>query len=500
MDSQPKSNTRLIAAVKRVCRLCILVLSILMTVVLLHGLKARTMPELKPWHRVTLSEEFTRRLDTSDMTFEAYQQLEDRLFKELDQKVTSKTVPAKKEQYNRYHAGSLSSPNRFTQNWNRSYELVPDDIEGGILLIHGLTDSPYSMRSLAETFYAANYYVLCLRMPGHGTVPAALTDISWKDWLSAARVGFRHVRAKVGDSNPLLLAGYSNGGAVSLLYTLESLQAEDMATPDRVILLSPAIGITEFARAAYWLKLASVLPGFEKAKWDKVFPEYDPFKYNSFPLNAATQSYALAKVVQKRINRMQADGSLSKLPAVITFQSVVDSTVIAKHILAKFYDKLSPGGHQVIGFGTNQNVFIENFLKTAAVDSLTTHRVNDKLPYTLTLITNSHRESQEVIARTKEAGQTQWYDTPLNASWPGGIYSLSHVALPFPMDDSLYGLKPATDPNDHVQLGQVYARGEKNALRIPEANLMRLRCNPFWDYLQARINAVIEDCRGDFKR
>jgi alpha-beta hydrolase superfamily lysophospholipase len=375
---------------------------------------------------------------------------------------------------------------------------VPAQIEGGVLLIHGLTDSPYSMKSLAEIFYAANFYVLSLRMPGHGTIPAALNGVSWKDWLAAARVGARHVHEKAGEDKPFFMAGYSNGAAVSLLYTLDSLKNKDMVSPDHVFLLSPAIGISELARMAYWLKFASILPGFEKAKWQSVFPEYDPFKYNSFPLNAATQSYTLSKVIQKRIDKMKADGSLSRLPAVTTFQSVVDSTVIAKDVLAAFYDKLSPGGHEVIAFGTNQNVFLENFLKTPPIESLSTRGVHDKLSYTLTLITND-RESQEVIARTKEANKTEWHDTPLNVSWPESVYSLSHVALPFPMDDGLYGLHPVSDSNDHIQLGNVYLRGEKHALRISESNLMRFRCNPFWDYVKIRVNDVIRDSKGDLQ-
>jgi pimeloyl-ACP methyl ester carboxylesterase len=118
---------------------------------------------------------------------------------------------SKQDKYNRYARSSLSCTDRFSQNWNRSFELVPDRIEGGILLIHGLTDSPYSMKDLAELFYKDNFYVLALRMPGHGTVPAGLTDVSWKDWMAALKIGVAHVRQKAGSDHPFYLAGYSNG-------------------------------------------------------------------------------------------------------------------------------------------------------------------------------------------------------------------------------------------------------------------------------------------------
>jgi alpha-beta hydrolase superfamily lysophospholipase len=50
-----------------------------------------------------------------------------------------------------------------------------------VLLLHGLTDSPYSMRALAELFAARGWYVVGLRLPGHGTAPAALTRVTWQD-------------------------------------------------------------------------------------------------------------------------------------------------------------------------------------------------------------------------------------------------------------------------------------------------------------------------------
>ena len=68
---------------------------------------------------------------------------------------------------------------------------------GGALLIHGLTDSPYTMRAVGETLKASGYYGLALRMPGHGTVPAALTTAVWEDWLAAVRVGVCHVLERI---------------------------------------------------------------------------------------------------------------------------------------------------------------------------------------------------------------------------------------------------------------------------------------------------------------
>ena len=54
----------------------------------------------------------------------------------------------------------------------------PPEIRGGALLLHGLTDSPYSLRHVAELLAQQGYYALGLRLPGHGTFPAAIARLA----------------------------------------------------------------------------------------------------------------------------------------------------------------------------------------------------------------------------------------------------------------------------------------------------------------------------------
>lgn len=481
-------------AIRILLRTSLAVFIVFLTILLVRAFDTRGLPDLQVWHKVKLSNEFDRRQYGREITFEQYGDIEDKLFAELDKKVFSEMDSSGKDKYNRYTRSSLSCPDRFAQNWNRSFELVPERIEAGVLLIHGLTDSPYSMKTLAELFHEANFYVLVLRMPGHGTVPAALTNVSLEDWMATVKMGVRHVKQKAGD-HPFYIAGYSNGGALSLLYTLESLESNDLACPDRVFLFSPAIGITKFAAMARWLKITSLVPYFEKSKWSTVSPEYDPFKYTSFPLNAAEQSYRLSRKTQKSILGHHAKGTLSKVPAIMTFQSAVDSTVLEADVV-RFYDKLSPNGHELILFDTNRKASLQNFLKTPSLYSIKESMISEKLGYRLDIITNKNPDSEQVVVRTKDENTNIFNEVPLNMSWPDGIYSLSHLAIPFPMDDPLYGINPLKTPRSHIQLGNIYVRGERNVLRIPEQDLMRLRCNPFWDYIESRIKkAIFEDNR-----
>ena len=52
----------------------------------------------------------------------------------------------------------------------------------GVLLTHGLTDSPYFMRYLASFFQENGFRVMALLLPGHGTQPGDLLEVRWQDW------------------------------------------------------------------------------------------------------------------------------------------------------------------------------------------------------------------------------------------------------------------------------------------------------------------------------
>ena len=233
-----------------------------------------------------------------------------------------------------------------------------------------------------------------------------------------------------------------------------------------------------------------LLPYFEKSKWTSISPEYDPFKYTSFPLNAAEQSYRLSRKLKQSILDHQAKGTLAKLPPVMTFQSAVDSTVIVGDLL-EFYETLPRNGHELIVFDTNQKSSLRAFMKTPPLGFFDESRRSEQLGYSLAIITNKNPDSAEVVARTKDEYTTTFQEIPLNLSWPDGVYSLSHLAILFPLDHPLYGINPARASQEHVQLGNISLRGERNVLRISAQDLMRLRCNPFLDYVESRVRKAI---------
>ena len=87
---------------------------------------------------------------------------------------------------------------------------------GVVVLVHGLTDSPYSMRSLAELYRQHGFIAIVPRMPGHGTVPAGLTREGRKEWKAAVEMAMAEARRRAGGRLPVHLVGYSNGGALAI--------------------------------------------------------------------------------------------------------------------------------------------------------------------------------------------------------------------------------------------------------------------------------------------
>ena len=173
-----------------------------------------------------------------------------------------KLDPEERIPVNRYFDGSPIYPGHFSQDWNRSYMLEPDGPPvGAVVFLHGLTDSPYSLRHIARRYREHGYVSIAMRLPGHGTVPAALTDVEWEDWLAATRLAVREARKRIGPSAPLHLVGFSNGGALALMYALEALDNNELTRPDRIVLISPMVGITSFARFAGLAGLPAIIPG-----------------------------------------------------------------------------------------------------------------------------------------------------------------------------------------------------------------------------------------------
>jgi alpha-beta hydrolase superfamily lysophospholipase len=441
---------------------------------------------MEPWHKERLTEEFTADMTDEIQTFDDYRKLEDRLFAQLEKKVYARIPTGPEYALVRYSAGSAADPQPRRPNWNRSFEFTTDQPIGGVLLLHGMSDSPYSLRVLGETLKQRNYWVIGLRLPGHGTAPSGLKYIHWQDMAAAVRLGMVHLASKL-EKKPIHIVGYSNGSPLALNYTLEALQNDDLPVPASLVLISPSIGLHPAAALAKWKRRLSVLPGLEQMAWLSVIPEFDPYKYNSFATNAGEQVHSLTRSVARRVAaRTQSDAG-PILPPTLVFKSTVDATVSVDAVVDRLLKNLKPNRHELVLFDINRFA-AKSSLLVADPAPFTARLTADKsLPFGLTLVTNANRDSRAVVAHHKPPFSTKASKAePLHLAWPRSVISLSHVALPFAPDDPLYGQGPPA-AEDALFLGQMAIQGERDLLKIPYSFLLRIRYNPFYVFLETRV-------------
>ena len=480
-------------AIKRsVKRVLIGVLVIGVALLALRSYRALGGPALQPWHTFVPAELHASDLDRSDWA--RYIAQEGAIFESVRTEVSQKLEPGERAPINRYFEDSPIYPAHFAQDWNRSYVMEPDGKPiGVVVLLHGLTDSPYSLRHIAKLYRDRGYVTIGVRLPGHGTVPAGLTDVRWEDWSAATRLAIREARRRVPAPQPLHLIGFSNGGALAMKYALDSIEDPKLPRADRIVLIAPMIGITRFARFAGLAGLPAVLPPFANAAWLSIVPEFNPFKYNSFPVNGARQSYRLTDALQGQIERLARAGQLGTVPPVLTFQSVIDFTVSTPAILSALYSFLPDNGSEIVLFDVNRTVKFGPLLRPVAYVALERLTPTSPQTYRFTAIENASDKTDATIERSIAPGQLQAKDRPLNLPYPSGIFSLSHLAIPIPMDDPLYGAAPdlTVQAEFGFSLGAMGARGERGTLIVDQDFLTRLSSNPFFPYLLERVDEGI---------
>ena len=304
-------------------------------------------PQLGPWHSENLTEEFTAAKAEEIRTFEDYRRLEDTLFQELDEKVYAQTQTGPEFALARYSAGSTADPRDNAPNWNRSFEMPAEEAVGGVLLLHGMTDAPYTLRTLGKALNARGYWVVGLRLPGHGTAPSGLKTVTWRDMAAAVHLAALHIESQVG-GKPLHVVGYSTGAALALNLALDAMEGDGVPVPTSLVLISPAVGVHPAAALAGLKTGLAAFPGLGGLAWLQIVPEFDPYKYNSFATNAGALVHRATRSVAQRVReRSEADPS-EVLPPILVLKSTVDATVSNNVVIDRLLSRLAPDRHDEV--------------------------------------------------------------------------------------------------------------------------------------------------------
>ena len=103
----------------------------------------------------------------------------------------------------------------------------------GVLVLHGFTGSPQTVRGWAEHLAAAGLTVRAPLLPGHGAAWQDLAKTGWTDWYAAAERAFGELRARC---EQVFVAGISMGGCLAL--RLAQTQREHVAG---VVVVNPSL-------------------------------------------------------------------------------------------------------------------------------------------------------------------------------------------------------------------------------------------------------------------
>lgn len=196
------------------------------------------------------------------------------------------------------------------------FELKANNSEKAILLIHGLTDSPYLLHDLASYYHQQGFNVRSLLLPGHSTAPEALTEVEYEDWQLATNYA---ISTTVNDFNEVYLGGFSTGGALILDNLLDSKQVPDNLKG--VMLWAPA---SKAKSPVAWA--AQVVDWIPFVDYAHKGADIDFAKYETFPLNAGAQVHALMNQLTDKLNKANA---IPDIP-LLTIATAVDTTIDTK--------------------------------------------------------------------------------------------------------------------------------------------------------------------------
>jgi hypothetical protein len=198
-------------------------------------------------------------------------------------------------------------------------------------------------------------------------------------------------------------------------------------------------------------------------------------------MNASVQAWWVTQTVERQLARLQKSGRMHEMPPILAMQSVVDSTIIVPKLITALFDRLTSASNELFLFDINRVDKIINLFNRSFERAIFPKLQRTDLPFTLSILKNANSESPQMVLQTRAGATMQQTETDL--SWPLGVVSLSHLAVPIPPEDSIYGTKDATALTG-LPLGTLSARTEPSALLISNSLFFRCRNNPFYHFME----------------
>lgn len=186
----------------------------------------------------------------------------------------------------------------------------PSGTSAAVLLCHGFTSSPASLRPWAEHLAGHGYHVVVPRLPGHGTTWREMNITTWSDWYDAVEQEYYRLAR---EHDLVLVGGLSMGGALALRL------AQQHREIPAVVVVNPAIGTYD---PTYRLLpvLCRLVPSIRGVAGDICKPcqEEQP-SYDRTPLRAAASMRQMWRDIVRGLD--------SYTTPTLIFRSTVDHVV-----------------------------------------------------------------------------------------------------------------------------------------------------------------------------
>ncbi|MCK6597228.1 MAG: alpha/beta fold hydrolase [Bdellovibrionaceae bacterium] len=212
--------------------------------------------------------------------------------------------------------------------------------KGKVLLLHGLTDSPYYLKDIAKSLYFEGYDVYVPLLSGHGKDHQTMSHITYEQWISEANSIIKDLTK---DGQPLILGGFSNGGLLSTVLA----KTPDLQKKIKMLLLfAPALEISTslFSKIVLstlrgvkkWLSITN--QDFLKKYYDKLrglelFSSWCPecsgyVKNKTLPLNGPLQVYSNIR------DNLKTESSI-KIPTILVMTGN-DTVINTEKVVTSF--------------------------------------------------------------------------------------------------------------------------------------------------------------------
>jgi carboxylesterase len=213
----------------------------------------------------------------------------------------------------------------------------------GVLLSHGFTGSPASMKPWGEYLATQGYAVSVPRLPGHGTTWQEMNKTTWADWSGEIERAFEALSNQV---DQVFVCGLSMGGGLALRLAADH--------PDRVaglVLVNPAVG-SDRKDVKLLPVLKHVIPSMPGIANDIKKPGVQEHGYTKTPLRAADSMFKGYKTLRGDLGRV--------ICPVLLFRSAED------HVVDQSSARIILGA---VGSGDAREEILENSYHVATLDN-----------------------------------------------------------------------------------------------------------------------------------